>query len=516
VIVTWPVLAVPVPVNATFCGLPLPLSVKLSNALRVPAAVGLNVTEAEQLDDAARLAPHVLLAIAKSPAFVPEIPTLLIVIADDVPFVNVADCAALVAPTVVLANVRPVGLADTLPDPPVPSPVSATLCGLLVAESLNTRVAARFPMVVGAKTIVAVQLADAASEDPHVLLLIRKSPGFVPDIAMLLIVIVLVPLFVSVTGFGPPLLPTATFTQFKLVGETLALPEPDTPVPESVTFCGLLLAPSAKLSVADRAPDAPGLNVIDTVQLAELPRLLPQVLLEMAKSPAFVPEIATLLIAIDDDSPFVSVVDFAALVDPTVTLPNAIDVGLTETVPLAETPVPVSATVPAPEPLKFIVALRVPVAVGAKTTFTVQLDDAASDVPHVLLKTLKSPGLAPVNVMLLIVIAEVLVLERVTTLCPLVFPSATVAHVSLVGDTETAARQFAPCNAPRAIAHRTAALRQRLAMGAPMRLRTSVRTTQGRLAQRLAGSLVFIDTLRTETLWPEQKGKLHTDCANDC
>ena len=427
------------------------------------------MTEAEQLDEAARLAPHVLFAIAKSPAFAPEIPTLLIVIADDVPFVNMAACAALVAPTVVLANVRLVGLVDTIPDPLVPRPVSGTLCGLFVAESLNTRVAARFPVVVGAKTIVAVQLADAASEDPHVLLLIRKSPGFVPDIAMLLIVIELVPLFVSVTGFGPPLLPTATFTQFKLVGETVALPEPDTPVPESVTFCGLLLALSVKLSVADRAPDAPGSNVIDTVQLAELPRLLPQLLLAMAKSPAFVPEIAMLLIVIDDPRPFVNVAAFAAVVDPTVTLPNAIEVGLAETVPLAETPMPVRATVCVPESLTFIVALRVPVAVGAKTMFTVQLDDAASDDPQVLLKTLKSPGFAPVNVMLLIVIAEVLAFESVTTLCPLVFPRATEAQLSLVGDTETAARHSAAWNAPIAITPCTTMLRHRFAGNGPDR-----------------------------------------------
>jgi hypothetical protein len=102
-------------------------SVKLSVALRVPTAVGLNVTEALQLVEAARLAPQVLLAIAKSPALVPEIATLLIVIDDVSPFDSVADCDALVDPTDVLANVRLEGVAETLPDPPVPSPISVTL-----------------------------------------------------------------------------------------------------------------------------------------------------------------------------------------------------------------------------------------------------------------------------------------------------------------------------------------------------------------------------------------------------
>ena len=361
--------------------------------------------------------------------------------------------------------------------------------------------------------MVAVQLADAAREDPHVLLLIRKSAGFVPTTVTLPIVIALVPLFVNVTGLGPPLFPTATFTQFKVVGDTDAVPEPVAPVPESATFCGLLLALSVKPSVADRAPDAPGLNVIDTVQLAELPRLLPQVVL-FEKSPAFVPVIVMLLIVIDDPSPFVNVATFAALVDPTVTLPNAIEVGLAETVPLAETPVPVNATVPAPEPLKFIVAVRVPVAVGAKTTFTVQLDDAASDEPQVLLKTLKSPGFAPVNVMLLIVIAEVLVFESVTTLCPLVCPMATVAHVSLVGDTETAARQSIAWNAQMAIAPRTTMLCHRFTRNGPVRFLKSARGTQGRLAQRLAGKLVLMTPSGRRRSGPSKRG--NTDSANDC
>lgn len=94
------------------------------------------------------------------------------------------------------------------------------------------------------------------------------------------------------------------------------------------------------------------------------------------------------LIVIDEDCPFDKVTTFAALVELTVTLPNAIEVGLTETVPLAETPLPVSAAVcglPLPESLKFSVALRAPAIAGAKTTFTMQLDDAARDVPHVLL-----------------------------------------------------------------------------------------------------------------------------------
>jgi hypothetical protein len=161
-----PVVDAPVPVSATVCGLPVPESAKLRVALRVPLAVGLNTTEAEQVPDAARLVPHDLLEMLKSPAFVPVIATLLIVIDDAVPFLRVADCAALAEPTLILANVSAEGLAET--PPPGAKPVRATACGVLVAESLKFSVAERFPGCVGAKTTFAVQLAPAARLDPHV------------------------------------------------------------------------------------------------------------------------------------------------------------------------------------------------------------------------------------------------------------------------------------------------------------------------------------------------------------
>jgi hypothetical protein len=52
-----------------------------------------------QLAATARLAPQVLLGIVKSPAFVPVIDTLLIVIDVVPPFISVVVCEALVEPT---------------------------------------------------------------------------------------------------------------------------------------------------------------------------------------------------------------------------------------------------------------------------------------------------------------------------------------------------------------------------------------------------------------------------------
>jgi hypothetical protein len=53
--------AVAVPVRETVCGLPAALSVTLTAAVRVPVAVGLNVTLVVQLLPAAKLAPQVCL-----------------------------------------------------------------------------------------------------------------------------------------------------------------------------------------------------------------------------------------------------------------------------------------------------------------------------------------------------------------------------------------------------------------------------------------------------------------------
>jgi hypothetical protein len=115
-----------------------------------------------------------------------------------------------------------------------------------------------------------------------------------------------------------------------------------------------------------------------------------------------------------------------------------------------------------PESLKFKVALRVPVAVGPKTRFTVQVAEAASVEPQVLLKTAKSPGFAPESVMLLIVIGVAFPLVNVITFCPPLFPMATDAQLWLVGETVTAARQLTPESAQAANAAR---IRKRNALG---------------------------------------------------
>jgi hypothetical protein len=449
--VTVPVELAPVPVKETDCGLPVAESVNLSVAVRVPAAAGLNVTLAVQLAAAARLVPHVLLEMLKSPGSVPEIATLLIVIEAALPLLKVADCAAVVEPTAVLAKVSADGLIVTLPLVPVPVPESAIVCGLPVAVSVKFSVAVRLPAAVGPNETLTVQAADAARLVPQVLLSMMKSPGSAPEKAMLLIVTALVPPFVSVTTFCAPLSPIATLAQFKLLGLTEALPvAPAVPVPVSATVCGLPLAESVKVRVAVRVPVAAGLNVTLAVQLVAAARLVPQVLLEMVKSPASVPVIATLLIVIEAALPLVNVDGCAALLEPIAVLAKESSDGLIVTLPVVPVPVPESATVcglPLPVSVKFKVAVRLPVALGPNKILTVQSADAARLVPQVLLNIVKSAASVPDKAMLLMVIAPVPPFVSVTAFWAPSSPTATLTQLRLVGDGVTAARQLAPWSA---------------------------------------------------------------------
>lgn len=136
--------------------------------------VGLNSTEIPQLADAATVEPQALAKMRKSPGLVPESETLLTVIEELVPLVSVDDCTELVEPTFTEPNEREVGLTVALPlVPPGANPDSATDCGEFVAESLKLSVAVRVPLAIGAKAMLAVQLAEAARLVPHVLLDIR-------------------------------------------------------------------------------------------------------------------------------------------------------------------------------------------------------------------------------------------------------------------------------------------------------------------------------------------------------
>ena len=91
--------SVAAPVSATECGLPAALSVIVAAPVRLPAAVGLNVTLIEQLPPAATLEPQ-LSVLLKSPLFAPPSTRLLILNTPLPLFVSVTACELLVDPTI--------------------------------------------------------------------------------------------------------------------------------------------------------------------------------------------------------------------------------------------------------------------------------------------------------------------------------------------------------------------------------------------------------------------------------
>jgi hypothetical protein len=90
--------SLPVPVRPTVCGLPAALSVRVTAALPVPVAVGVNVTLMLQFAPAATLVPQ-LFDWLKSPLLAPVTAMLLIVKVALPVFVSVTLCALLLVPT---------------------------------------------------------------------------------------------------------------------------------------------------------------------------------------------------------------------------------------------------------------------------------------------------------------------------------------------------------------------------------------------------------------------------------
>jgi hypothetical protein len=88
-----------------------------------------------------------------------------------------------------------VGVSDTA----VPVPESEAVCGLPDALSVTESVATREPVADGVKVTLIVQFAPAPNVVPQVVVR-AKSLAFVPVMLMLLIIMLALPLFESVTA----------------------------------------------------------------------------------------------------------------------------------------------------------------------------------------------------------------------------------------------------------------------------------------------------------------------------
>lgn len=159
-----------------------------------------------------------------------------------------------------------------IPYPPVPD--RAAFCGLPVALSVTEIAAERAPVANGLNVTLIVQLDEAASEVPQVLVS-AKSLAFVPVTAMLVMVNAVVPSLVRVTVLTALLTPTVTVPKATESGESSAV----VPVPLSETFCVPPIALSETAIVADDStPVVLGVNVTLIVQLAAAASEVPQVL----------------------------------------------------------------------------------------------------------------------------------------------------------------------------------------------------------------------------------------------
>ena len=119
-----------------------------------------------------------------------------------------------------------------------------------------------------------------------------------------------------------------------------------------------------------------------------------------------------LLMLISAPPVFVRVATLGPPAFPTATWPQVIEVGETPADPPLDAPEPPRATESAvPELLLEMVqeAARAPAAVGVKTTFAVQLAEAARLDPQVVEETAKSPAFVPeIPAPLSVTVAEVL------------------------------------------------------------------------------------------------------------
>src|SRR5579872_4637071 len=160
------------------------------------------------------------------------------------------------------------------------------------------------------------------------------------------------------------------------------------------------------------------------VQLALAARL-PGQLLVCAKSPALVPVTAMLLMVRGTVPVLVSFTAAVALVVPTFWLPKLTLVGLKLTTGMVVVPLPLSATfcgLPGPPSANVRLAVRLPLFVGVKVTLTLQ-DALAARLPGQLLVWAKSPPFVPVRPMLLMLKADVPLLNSLIVCAALVVPT---------------------------------------------------------------------------------------------
>jgi hypothetical protein len=163
-----------------------------------------------------------------------------------------------------------------------PVPVRLTVCGFPIPLSLIVSVPVLTPLATGSKKTPIAHLEPDERLLPHELIW-PKSEGLVVTPVM---ISGTVPVFMSVTVCGKPLVPTYWFGNVMLEGETLTMGVKALPV--SNTAWGLSRALSVIVTEAVRVPELVGEKTTLIVQLASAITLVPQVLV-CVKSPLLAP-----------------------------------------------------------------------------------------------------------------------------------------------------------------------------------------------------------------------------------
>jgi hypothetical protein len=273
------------------------------------------------------------------------------------------------------------------------------------------KVPVRVPTTAGVKTTFAVQV-DPAATDVQLLVWLKSPLIVIPVIAS-----VAVPVFEMVTVCAAELLPMAWLAKVRVAGVRLTAGA--IPVPVKATVCRPPVVLSAMDKVPVRVPTTAGVKTTFAVQVA--PAATDVQLLVWLKSPLIViPVIVSVAVPV-----FEMVTICGAELLPTLRLAKVRVAGARLTTGAVAAPVPVKPTfcgLPVALSATDKVPVRVPAAVGVKTTFAVQVAPAATDVQ--LLVWLKSPPFVPVILIPVIVSVAVPVFEMVTVCAAELLPTA--------------------------------------------------------------------------------------------
>lgn len=422
----------------TACGEVAALSATFNEAVRVPFAAGSKLSEIVQLAPTATVEPQVVVLVNEV-ASVPLIvmPPLVMVSGEPPVFLSVTTLAVLVDPTLVLWNVRVVGVKATVGGGTVP--VRVMDCGDAAALSATFNVAVRVPPVSGLKRSERVQVAPTATVAPQVVVVVNEEAS-VPVIVIppLLMVNVEPPVFFSVTTLATLVDPTFVLGNVTFAGVSVTVGGGT--VPLRVTDCGDPAALSATFNVPARVPPASGLKLTEIVQLAPAASVAPQVVV-LVNEEESVPLIVIPPLWMSSVAPpvFFSVTNLAVLVDPIFVPGNFRLTGVSETTGTAPpVPVPVRVTDcgdPVALSAACSVAVRVPAAAGLKVTEMVQLA-ATGRLPQVLVWVYEDRSVPMMEIVGALTVAFP-VFVIVTVCAVLDFPTAVLVKVRVAGDRVT-------------------------------------------------------------------------------